>query len=120
MQCVSKLLADLKVYTATRSYKELDAMDVTVHAQDEIGKHFAPTWRMVNLYHERRWDEIEFREAYVSLIKTRLAEDAGPLYHLAGLAQVTLTCFCGVGEFCHRYLLADILRLFGAQYEGER
>ena len=101
-------------------YKELDALDVTVHGQDEIGKHFAPTWLMVHLRHDGKWDEREFSEAYNELIINRLKEDMTPLLYLANLDHITFTCFCGAGEFCHRYILAEILKIFGATYEGER
>ena len=120
MQDLHSLLKNLKIYTAPMSYKELDAMDVTVHGQDEQGSIFAPTWRMVHLRHEGKWDEREFSEAYNELIINRLKEDMTPLLYLANLDHITFTCFCGSGEFCHRYILAEILKLFGATYKGER
>lgn len=115
------ILSNLSMYTAQRQYSELDALDITVHGQDEIGKVFAPTWLMVNSIKEGRIDELEFNEQYEELVIERLTEDLSPIIYLSNLEQITFTCFCGADGFCHRYSLVQILATyFGAQYKGER
>ena len=114
------LLSSLTVYTSTNRYRELDSLDVTVHGQDDIGKTFAPTWRMVNSYHEGRIDPVEFKSDYIDLIMERLEEDISAIEYLSNLHHVTLTCYCASGEFCHRIILAAVLEQFGAEYKGER
>lgn len=114
------LLNGLTVYTSTNRYRELDALDVTVHGQDDIGKTFAPTWWMVNSYHAGNLDIVEFKSDYIDLVMSRLEEDMISLEYLSNLHHVTLTCYCASGEFCHRIILAAFLEQFGAEYKGER
>ena len=65
----------------------------------------------------------QFADAYVEEMRAhsksgQIAQDEWK--HLLAHEEVTLCCYCGAGQFCHRHLLAGILAKLGARLRGER
>src|SRR5205823_2771135 len=43
------------------------------------------------------------------LLRDRWTDDKQPFLDIVQQDKVTLTCYCGPGEFCHRYIAVDVL-----------
>lgn len=124
----------MALYTGHYSYAGADRLDITVKGEDLNGKHFAPTWSMVNRYKarikrvksptHRKQIEDEYANAYYGLLVERHKQDPTPTNQLlvrAAAGDVTVVCFCPPNGFCHRYLLAAYLQHnFDVVYGGER
>lgn len=116
----------LNVYTATLHYRGPDRIDVSCQG----GSIFAPSWKLLKPFVEARKNGREteqmrqqFADAYVEEMRThaksgQIAQDEWK--HLLACGTVTLCCYCGAGQFCHRHLLAGILAKLGARLRGER
>ena len=111
---------NLKLYTAQYRYAGNDRLDITVKGKDPVGKVFSPTWRMVMGSKEGRisWDE--YSVLYRNLMRESYQKHLDTWNNLLSRDEVTLVCFCKLGDPCHRYLLADYLVKLGADYFGER
>lgn len=112
--------ADLLVYTAQLRYSGADRLDVTVKGKDPVGKHFAPTWDMVNGWNSGKLTEPEYTTEYMEMMRRSYRDNRMVWDELLSREEVTLCCFCRPGIFCHRILLAGILEKLGAEYGGER
>lgn len=114
----------LRVYTAHRSYRDKDGLNVTLRDQDPVGRFFAPDPETFRAYHARKQtgaatlaDWTRYEAAY------RAHLEAVPPEHWTALLVrrvVTLTCYCVEPRFCHRRVLAEALAARGAVYLGER
>lgn len=110
-----------RVWTAQYSYRGPDRLDITVKGKDPIGSAFAPTWDMVMKYKKGRMSEAEYRERYIELLRDSYKTRPGAWQNLMTRPEVTLVCFCRSGDFCHRVLLAELMKAhFGFTYKGER
>ena len=108
------------IWTAQYRYSGPDRLDITVKGNDPIGRTFAPTWDMVKKYTSGQEGQNTYSERYWTLIAERLAEDNSSLIWVLEQQELTFICFCPLGAFCHRILLArDILRDV-VNYKGER
>ena len=107
----------LKVHTAQYRYSGKDRLDITVKGKDPLGSIFAPTWDMVNGLKSGKISEEEYTYQYDKILNRvkKLTWD-----YLLVQKKLTLVCFCPLGAFCHRILLAKRLVEMGAIYKGER
>ena len=110
----------MELYTARISYKEPDRLDITVAGRDSVGRMFAPSWKMVTGLKQGLLSEEQYRGMYRYLMETSKQDRPSAWTEVLNRDVVTLVCFCRVGEFCHRYLLAKYLEELGANYKGER
>ena len=107
------------IYTAQYRYSGEDRLDVTVKGNDPIGKIFAPTWQMVQIY-KTYGNEIDYIRKYHLLMQRSYRIYREIWEEILGRGSVTLVCFCKENSFCHRYLLAEYLEKCGGKYLGER
>lgn len=105
----------LKVYTSNYDYEGKHRLDITV----KTGLYmFAPTWEMVNEY-KYEGNKEKYTKLYYEKMR-RSYQLYGDIWRwLLTQDKVVLVCFCKRGEFCHRYLLKDMLVKLGATYMGE-
>jgi hypothetical protein len=111
-------MAGLKVWTGQAGrYDGADALDITVKSGDRV---FAPTWDMVRGYKRRRISQDLYAGMYRALMLKSYRVNRARWDLLIAMDEVTLTCYCQPGVFCHRRLLAGFLAKLGAQDMGER
>lgn len=100
----------LKVYTSrVFKYSGPNKLDITAKG----GSEFAPTWDMVWGIKRKQMSEEEYENRYRKMIRREQLE------RLLKRKVVVLCCYCRPEEFCHRFLLAEMLQELGAQYRGE-
>jgi hypothetical protein len=110
----------MKVWTAQYRYDGPDRLDITVKGQDPLGKHFAPTWKMVMDLKEGKMSQQEYIDEYHKMME-RLYLDRPEIWaELMSKEEVTLVCFCKPDKFCHRHLLRVLLQCKGAEWMRER
>lgn len=111
-------MISLKVWTGrVGRYMGADALDITVKSGDKV---FAPTWDMVMDYKEGRISEALYTELYRQLMRKSFRTNRARWESVLAMSEVTLSCYCQPGVFCHRRLLAAFLAKLGAQDMGER
>lgn len=124
----------VKMFTSRLTYEGQDKIDATVKTGQGRGRYLAPTWPLVaghKLYEARmngdpaeieRWsvnkitgaattplNEEQYTEQYIALLRQRYIQDKQPFLDILAGPQATITCFCGVGKFCHRHIAVDVL-----------
>src|SRR5258705_12647969 len=124
----------VKMFTSRIAYQGKDRIDATVKSGEGLGDALAPTWALVaghKLYEaqqENNPDEIsrwayhkfsgnpveplndeQYTEQYLSLLRDRYTEDKQPFLNILDQRRVTLACYCGPGEFCHRHIAVNVL-----------
>ncbi|MBX3085063.1 MAG: hypothetical protein KF716_25745 [Anaerolineae bacterium] len=124
----------VKVLTSRHSYSGKDRVDATVKSSEGPGDCLTPTWRLVaghKLYTAQqagnqaeidRWrvskltaepttslTNEQYTAEYIGLLRQRYAENKQPFLDLVQRDQVTLTCYCAAGQFCHRHIAVDVL-----------
>jgi len=124
----------VKVFTSRLTYEGKDKIDTTVKTGQGPGSCLAPTWSLVagyKLYEARmngdqaeiaRWSinkitgkataalsEEQYTEQYLQLLRQRYIQNKQPFLDILTGPQATITCFCGVGKFCHRHIAVDVL-----------
>ena len=99
--------------------KNLPVLDITVKGKDPLGKYFAPTWDIVMDLKNKIINEEEYTIQYHKQMVNSYKKHKDKWEELLIKDKVVLICFCGVGKFCHRYILAEYLVKLGATYEGE-
>lgn len=113
------------IYTSRIGYKGLDKLDITVKGNDTLGKHFAPTWKMVMDLKNGiiSWDNYKYQ--YYSILYNQF--DKNPHYFkvIYSKPEITFVCYCSNPERCHRTLLAKFfsdlkLTRYKSVYKGER
>ena len=116
----------MNIYTAHYRYSGDDRLDITVKANTPPGDILAPTWDMVKGYKDGTLTQWEYAVKYFALILSRSMQNQ-PAFNTTFSAivtnrqQLTLVCFCPVGQFCHRILAARMLENMGhGKYVGER
>ena len=62
----------MDIYTSQLKYSGVDRLDITVKAQDQIGKHFAPTWEMVKGIKNGAISKELYMHAYVGILSQSL------------------------------------------------
>lgn len=115
------------VYTAHRSYRGADRLDITLAAQDPVGRHFAPAPEDFRVFHARRvagtataadWEV--YCAAYAAHMRASAQAHPEVWAELLARPRVTLVCACPRGVPCHRRELARMLVGLGASDGGER
>lgn len=106
----------LRIYTAQMAYKGPHAHDTTVKTGRSC---FMPSWEIVLDHKNGKITDEAYTEMYLSLLLTSLTGLKKKWLSVLKQDEVVLTCFCGRGQFCHRYLIALFLEKFGAKYMGE-
>lgn len=110
----------LNIWTSRYNYRGPHRLDITVKGGDTLGGCFAPTWAMVraNKYCTDRIDT-NYISAYLNKMYLSFHQSRNIWDGLLKSDQVVLVCFCKENHFCHRYILAYLLELMGAKYNGE-
>jgi hypothetical protein len=106
----------LSVYTSQYKYDKDCRLDITVKTGIHI---FAPTWDMVMDHKDGKITDKEYTDMYYAKMRESYKHNKDYWEWLLKQDKVVLVCFCKPGNFCHRYLLANILEKLGAKYEGE-
>ena len=99
------------IRTAQYHYRGPDRLDITVKSKDPLGSKFAPTWDMVRTC--KTTNTTEATEGNYLRDYYKILEHA-PFSKLKDLGeQITLVCYCPVGAFCHRIVLASVIESRG-------
>lgn len=106
----------LQVYTSRLWTKSPYKLDITIKSGD---KAFAPSWKMVMDYKNGVINEEEYTKQYYELMRKSYQSNRERWNELLSQDKVVLCCYCVVGTFCHRYILAEILTKLGATYIGD-
>lgn len=107
----------LKIYTASISYLRIpDALDITAQSAT-LGKPFAPSWKMVKELREK-WTmtTAQFEAQYRKMMSISRETHKDFWESIEHQDRIVLCCYCKPFEFCHRFILKDILR---GEYMGE-
>lgn len=97
------------VYTSqiAKAKNHPNFLDVTVKSGN---KAFAPTWKIVIDLKNRDITKKEYITKYVQLMRESFKNNREEWYQLISQTEVVVCCYCKAGEFCHRYILVNILR----------
>lgn len=106
----------LKIYTSQFRYNGKNRLDITIKTGNKV---FAPTWDLVTNYKNGNISEEEYTKKYYQLMRKSYKENREVWEKLLTDKEVVLVCYCPENNFCHRYLLKDILVKCGAKYLGE-
>jgi uncharacterized protein YeaO (DUF488 family) len=108
----------LQVYTSQvqKPYNYEDELDITVKTGSKI---FCPTWDMVKDYKNGHLTKEAYTKRYYQMMRESYTSNKYQWQYLLDQAKIILCCYCKPNDFCHRYLLADILVKLGAKYKGE-
>ena len=71
---------------------------------------FAPTWDMVLGVKSGSMTEKEYTRQYFDLMDLKQVLYSQDWDELLRHSEVTLLCYCKSGDFCHRHLLASIVK----------
>lgn len=100
--------------------KQSKLLDITVKSGH---KAFAPTWDLVNGYKSTTIDEDRYIQTYMAQMRQSYRQHTKNWKTLIQLGQqvnVILVCYCpSKANFCHRYVLAEILEQLGCPLGGE-
>ena len=78
---------------------------------------FKPTWDMVLKLKRKEITDAEYTEMYKKLMRISYKERKKEwLDFLQGQHRAVIACYCPCGNFCHRYLLVDILRKVASKH----
>jgi hypothetical protein len=95
----------------------LDAyMDISVMTGNKM---WAPTWDMVYRVKDYRMSHEDYIREYEKMMELSIHNNADEFNKLMNMEKVILACYCGIREFCHRFIFADVLVDHGANYQGE-
>ena len=102
--------------------KPEDLFDITVKSAKNPA--FTPTWNMVNgvKADSKCGFSItiqEYTDEYRTMMLLSYKNYRADWDRLISMVNPVLACFCGSDDFCHRFLLADMLVKLGCIYDGE-
>ena len=109
----------VKIYTANLNIarQDPDLLDVTKKSGVQA---FAPAWAMVMGHKSGQVSDKEYINEYIALMRRSYDENQEVWASILNRERVVLGCYCKPGaDFCHRYLLAEILERLGGQVVGE-
>jgi hypothetical protein len=86
--------------------EKIGYIDITIGSGDKV---FAPTWKMVNGIKNGTMSEDEYTAKYRFMMGQSRGIHWPRWNDLLCANTVYLACYCPPGEFCHRYILANIL-----------
>jgi uncharacterized protein YeaO (DUF488 family) len=107
----------LKVYTADYGYSGEDRYDVSFQ-----GGHFmfAPTKKLLLDFRLNRISARDFQEQYFDQLEASFIQHQYTWDEMLELERIVLVCSCnGEGTVCHRHVLIEFLKQFGAHYQGK-
>jgi hypothetical protein len=104
------------VQIATAKRLGIKYLDVTIGSGDKV---FAPNWDMVRGVKGGTLSEEEYSVMYTNLMRNSYRVNRARWDRILALEEIVLGCYCKVGDFCHRHLLAYMLVKCGAVYKGE-
>lgn len=91
-----------------------------------LGAAFAPTWEMVNGYKGGKLSEESYRQQYLAMMRQTYQQQWWAWEWVLLQPRVALACYCHQEDFCHRFVLVELLQKVAAQdeaielvYEGE-
>jgi len=96
--------------------KDLRYLDTTVKSGD---KTFAPTWEMVMGHKKGEISDEQYTREYYTMMRGSYRRNLPRWDEVLSMDEVILGCYCRADEFCHRYLLAEMLVRCGGTYESE-
>lgn len=102
-------MAKLEIWTGRYSYRGPDRLDVTVKGKDSVGKHFAPTWNMVQGIIKGTLSKKIYEEEYRKMMLLSYTNNIDIWRRVFNMQEVTFVCFCAPGSFCHRYILRNFI-----------
>ena len=108
------------LYTAQFAYPGEDRVDITMNTTDPLGRFFAPPKRIVNGYKYDDMSKEEYETLYYNWMVQSFYNNQGQWNDFLSRKEATIVCYCSLGEFCHRYLLAKYLVRLGATYCGDK
>ena len=119
----------LVVRTGRVGQRYADSLDVTMKSGAGSGVLLAPTKAIVYGYKAGKGDqrftgkykplnEAQYTEQYLELLRERFIENDEAFHQLVQRESITLQCYCGKGEFCHRRILAEYVLPKLAAYYG--
>lgn len=117
-------MAKLRVWTAQMHIARrcVDMLDITVKSGD---KTFAPSWAIVMDHKNGKITDEQYTEEYKRMMRETAKANPGRWNELMHSGSVTLACYCKAGDFCHRLILVELLKIVGEHigievvYEGE-
>lgn len=86
--------------------KGIPLIDTTVRSGE---KAFAPTWEMVKGIKEHTLSEEEYTKQYIFLMRKSMVDNRDKWLALLEKPEFAIACYCGPNDFCHRFVLKDIL-----------
>lgn len=105
------------IYTSDIHYRGNNKLNVT-KATGIVT--FAPTWNIITGLHQHTLSETEYQEQYLDTMKLSYKTNTSMWQSMIlDKDEVVLCCYCLPNSFCHRYLLAAILKGMGCKYQGE-
>lgn len=88
-------------------------------------KYFAPTYDLLERYKSGQCSTTEYTKEFFALMRESYRKNRSHWDALLNEPVVALGCYCGQGDFCHRYLMVYILHAIATQrniqfeYKGE-
>ena len=107
----------LKIYMADYGYAGEDCFDVSFQ-----GGHFmfAPSKKMLVDFRLGRIKAQEFKELYFDQLEASFIQHQYTWDEMLDRERIVLVCSCNAdGKSCHRHILVDFLKQFGAKYSGK-
>lgn len=87
--------------------RDLPVLDITVKSGDVT---FAPTWALVMGYKNGEISDDEYRHQYLELMRLSMRDNSERWSEVLTGDQVVLACYCKPYTFCHRLILAELLK----------
>jgi len=107
----------LTIHTAPFDYAGDDRLDVSFGSGSFV---FAPPRPLLFDYRMGRLNREQFQEEYEAFLRGSFAQHMYSWDCLLESAAIVLVCSCNGGEdTCHRFVLIDFLKQFGAVYRGD-
>ena len=104
------------VYTSSIRIDDKDILDITVKSGNEL---FSPSWDLVNKLKDGVITPKGYAKEYTIMMRESYANNREEWNKVLEQDRVVLQCYCKVNNFCHRFILADIFKILGADYKGE-
>jgi hypothetical protein len=107
----------LAIYTADYGYAGEDCFDVSFQ-----GGHFmlTPSKKLLLDFRLSRINAKDFKEQYFDQLEDSFVQHQYTWDEMLELERIVLVCSCNAaGKACHRYVLIEFLKQFGANYAGK-
>lgn len=108
----------LAIYTAAFGYSGDDKIDVSFGSGNTV---FAPPRALLLDLRLGRLSREQFNNEYAAFLRSSFGRHMHNWDRLLESATVVLVCSCHEdAEHCHRFVLIEFLKQFGAEYRGEK